>query len=46
MEFIREEQLRKAEELLQGAVDIAKQGDITLKELTEMLSLLYGDGKE
>lgn len=42
MEFIREEQLRKAESFLQKAVDTAKSGGISLSELTEMLSLLYG----
>lgn len=41
MEFIREEQLRKAETLLQSAVDVAKAGGITLEELSEMLLLLY-----
>ncbi len=41
MEFIREEQLRKAETLLQNAVDVAKVGGITLEELSEMLQLLY-----
>ena len=42
MEFIREEQLRKAEAFLQDAVDTAKAGGISLCELTEMLRLLYG----
>ena len=46
MEFIREEQLRKAESFLQSAVDTAKQGGISLGELTEILSLLYGEGDE
>lgn len=46
MEFIREEQLKKAEGFLQDAVDVAKQSGITLGELTEMLSILYGDVKE
>ena len=46
MEFIREEQLRKAEGFLQDAVDVAKQSGITLGELTETLSILYGDVKE
>lgn len=46
MEFIREEQLRKAESFLQSAVDTAKQGGISLGELTEILSLLYGEGGE
>ncbi len=41
-EFLREEQLRRAEESLQAAVDIAKRGGITLEELDEMLALLYG----
>ena len=41
MEFIREEQLRKAETLLQSAVDVAKAGGLTLEELSEMLLLLY-----
>lgn len=41
-EFLREEHLRKAEESLQAAVDIAKRGGITLAELKEMLALLYG----
>lgn len=40
-EFLREEQLRKAEEALQAAVDIAKRGGITLTELSDMLALLY-----
>jgi GntR family transcriptional regulator len=41
-EFLREEHLRKVEESLQTAVDIAKRGGITLVELKEILSLLYG----
>jgi GntR family transcriptional regulator len=41
-EFLREEQLRKAEAALQQAVDIAKRSGITLNELEEILSLLYG----
>lgn len=43
MEFIREEQLRKAEGFLQNAVDVAKLGGITLTELQELLDLLYSD---
>lgn len=42
MEFIREEQLKKAESFLQDAVETAKSGGISLCELTEMLRLLYG----
>lgn len=41
MAFIREEQLRLAEEYLQKAVDIAKSSDITYEELTEMIEVLY-----
>nr|WP_319489392.1 GntR family transcriptional regulator [uncultured Caproiciproducens sp.] len=41
MEFIREEQLRKAENILQSAVGVAKSGGISLEELSEMLILLY-----
>ena len=41
VEFIREEQLRKAEEFLQNAVDVAKLGGISLTELQELLDLLY-----
>lgn len=41
VEFIREEQLRKAEGFLQNAVDVAKLGGITLAELQELLGLLY-----
>lgn len=43
MEFIREEQLRLAEEALQKAVTIAKSSGITLEELKDTLSLLYGE---
>ncbi len=41
MEFLREEQLRKAEGFLQSAVDIARLGGISLNELDELLRLLY-----
>ena len=46
MELIREAQPRTAEPFPQNAVDTAKQGGISLGELTETLSLLYGDGGE
>ena len=45
MEFIREEQLRKSESFLQSAVDVAKLGGITLNELQEILTLLFGDSE-
>ncbi|KNZ40480.1 GntR family transcriptional regulator [Acetobacterium bakii] len=41
MAFIREEQLRLAEECLQKAVEIAKSSDITYEELTEIIEVLY-----
>ena len=43
LELVREETLRRAEEHLSQAVDIAKTGGVTLAELTETLQLLYGD---
>lgn len=42
LSFIREEQLRLAEEFLQKAVDTAKSSDISCEELKEMLEILYG----
>ena len=39
----REETLRRVEEHLSQAVDIARTGGITLAELTETLHLLYGE---
>ena len=41
LDFIREEQLKNAEMHLQKAVEIAQVGNISLEELTEMLSLIY-----
>ena len=41
LDFIREEQLKNAEMHLQKAVEIAQVGNISLKELMEMLSLIY-----
>ena len=41
LDFIREEQLKNAEMYLQKAVEIAQVGNISLEELTEMLSLIY-----
>ena len=42
-ELGREDTLRRAEEHLSHAVDVAKAGGVTLAELTETLNLLYGD---
>lgn len=41
LEFIREEQLRRAEEHLLKSVDIAKSSGITLEELIDILETLY-----
>lgn len=43
LELLRETVLRQVEEHLSRAVDAARQGSITLPELTETLTLLYGD---
>ena len=42
-ELVREDTLRRAEEHLSHAVDVAKTAGLTLAELTETLNLLYGD---
>ena len=42
-ELVREDTLRRAEEHLSHAVDVAKAGGVTLAELTETLKILYGD---
>ena len=42
-ELAREDALRRAEEHLSQAVDVAKTAGLTLAELTETLNLLYGD---
>ena len=42
-ELVREDTVRRAEEHLSHAVDVAKAGGVTLAELTETLNLLYGD---
>ena len=42
-ELAREDALRRAEDHLSQAVDIAKPAGLTLSELTETLNLLYGD---
>lgn len=44
LDFIREEQLRRAEEHLQKSVEIAKSSSITLNELIEILNTLYEEG--
>ena len=42
-EFIREEQMRKIEQLLTQAVDNAKSGGITKEELIDLIGILYED---
>lgn len=46
LEFIQEEQLKKIEEQLKKAVQIAKQSGIGLEQLKQMLNILYGDEEE
>lgn len=41
IDFIREHQLRIAEENLQAAVEVAKSSGITYKELLDMLTVLF-----
>lgn len=43
LELVREDALRNIEEKLAEAVQLARQGGISLAELYEMLSILYGD---
>lgn len=43
LELVREDCLRRVEEHLSQAVDIAKGGGISLEELTGALNILYGD---
>ena len=43
LELVREDTLRRVEEHLSQAVEIAKTGGVTLAELSERLNLLYGD---
>ena len=40
-ELIREEQLRKIEEHLEQAVELARQSNVSHEEVTEMLQMLY-----
>ena len=40
-EFIQEEQLRKAEELLQQVVDIGRSHGISYDQMTNILKMLY-----
>lgn len=41
MELVKEEQLRKTEDYLQKAVFVAKSGGISLKELQDILLIIY-----
>ena len=43
LELVREDCLRRVEEHLSQAVDIAKSGGISLEGLTGALNILYGD---
>ena len=41
-DFLREEIIRRTEEQLSKACDIARMGGLTLEEMTELLELMYG----
>ena len=41
-EFLREEHIRQTEELLSKACERAKQCDLSLEDMKEMLELVYG----
>ena len=43
LELVREDCLRRVEEHLSQAVQIAKVGGVTLPELADALTILYGD---
>ena len=43
LELVRENALRRAEEHLSAAVNVAKVGGLTLEELTQTLTILYGE---
>ena len=43
LELVREATLRRVEEHLSQAVDLAKGGGATLEELEQTLTILYGD---
>ena len=42
-ELLREAQLRRVEEKLTQAIEEARRGAVSLEELKEMLTVLYGD---
>ena len=42
-ELLREAQLRRVEDILTQAVDEARKGGVTLPELADALTILYGD---
>lgn len=43
IEFLKEEQLKKVEEYLQKAVGVAKQSGISYEQMTQILTILFGD---
>ena len=45
-DFLREEIIRQTEEQLSKACEIARQGGLTLEELTELLELMYGGNND
>ena len=43
LELVREDALRRAEEHLSAAVEVARTGGVTLEELSQTLTILYGE---
>ena len=41
--LLREDALRRAEEHLSAAVEVARTGGVTLEELSQTLTILYGE---
>ena len=43
LELVRKDALRRAEEHLSAAVEVARTGGVTLEELSQTLTILYGE---
>ena len=42
-DFIREENLRNIETLLKKAAELARENDISIQQMTELLKIFYGE---
>ncbi len=42
-DFIREENLRNIENLLKKAAELARENDISIQQMTELLKIFYGE---